>query len=230
MSESSPIQHLAIIMDGNRRWAQKRGLPWYMGHEKGYEILKKISNHVFARGIRALTVFAFSTENWHRTEQEVGVLLSLCARALKEQFGELSKNNIQMRFIGDISAFPDNLRKEMEYVMGETEKNTRGILNVALNYGGRQEIIRAVQKIVRAGAQPEDVTELFFSQQLYTAGIPDPELLIRTSGEQRLSGFLPWQTVYSELYFLEKYWPDMTWEDIDRACEAYAQRQRRLGV
>lgn len=224
------IQHLAIIMDGNRRWAKEHGLLGYMGHEKGYETLKRVSDHVFSRGIKILTVFAFSTENWNRTEKEVGVLLSLLGRAVAEQFGELSKNGIQLKFIGDISAFPENLRKEMERVMKETEKNTRGILNVALNYGGRQEIVNAIKQIVHDGIALENIDETRVSMNVYTKGLPDPELLIRTSGEQRLSGFLTWQTVYSELYFLEKYWPDVTLEDIDGALEIYAQRQRRFGV
>lgn len=217
-------------MDGNRRWAKERGLLGYMGHEKGYETLKRISDHVFSRGIKILTVFAFSTENWNRTEKEVGVLLSLCGRAIKEQFGYLSKNSIQLKFIGDISAFPNTLRNEMEHIMQETEKNTRGILNVALNYGGRQEIIQGIQQMVRDDIAPEDIDEARISTHMYTKGLPDPELLIRTSGEQRLSGFLTWQTVYSELYFLEKYWPDVIPQDIDRALEVYAERQRRFGA
>jgi len=224
------IQHLAIIMDGNRRWAQERGYPGYVGHEHGYETLKRISDYVFSRSIRILTVFAFSTENWNRAEKEVGVLLSLCARALQEQFGQLSKNGIQLRFIGDISAFPRVLQNEMVHITKETENNTRGILNVALNYGGRQELIRAVKNIIRDDIQPDNVTEDLISNYTYTQRLPDPELLIRTSGEQRLSGFLTWQTVYSELYFLQKYWPDVTVDDIDTALNMYAQRHRRFGA
>ncbi len=230
MSDSSKIQHLAIIMDGNRRWAKERGLLGYMGHERGYETLKSISSYVFSIGIRILTVFAFSTENWNRTKKEVGILLSLCGRGIKEQFGDLSKNNIQLRFIGDMSAFPNTLRIEMEDIMEKTEKHTRGILNVALNYGGRQEIVRAVQEIIRDGAHPEDIDESLISRYTYTKELPDPELLIRTSGEQRLSGFLTWQTVYSELYFLEKLWPDVVPKDIDLAVETYIQRHRRFGT
>lgn len=230
MLDTSKIQHLAIIMDGNRRWAKAHGFLGYMGHEKGYEVLKRISSHVFSRGIKILTVFAFSTENWNRTEKEVGVLLALCGKALKEQFGELSKNNIQLRFIGDISAFPNNLRNEMDNIMEKTEKNTSGILNVALNYGGRQEIIHAVQNIITDGISKKDITEECISKYTYTKGFPDPELLIRTSGEQRLSGFLTWQTIYSELYFLEKYWPDVTPEDIDHILEVYTERKRRFGA
>jgi undecaprenyl diphosphate synthase len=224
------LQHLAIIMDGNRRWAKERGLPGYAGHEQGYETLKRISDYVFSQGIRILTVFAFSTENWNRTEKEVNILLSLCARAIQEQFGQLSKNNIQLRFIGDLSAFPNALQNEMAYSMKKTEKNTRGILNVALNYGGRQELVRAVKNIMHSGMCADDITESLISDHMYTHGLPDPELLIRTSGEQRLSGFLTWQTVYSELYFLQKYWPDVTLDDIDSALNAYVQRQRRFGA
>jgi len=224
------IQHIAIIMDGNRLWAQERGYPGYVGHEHGYETLKRISDYVFSRSIRILTVFAFSTENWNRAEKEVGVLLSLCARALQEQFGQLSKNGIQLRFIGDISAFPRVLQNEMVHITKETENNTRGILNVALNYGGRQELIRAVKNIIRDDIQPDNVTEDLISNYTYTQRLPDPELLIRTSGEQRLSGFLTWQTVYSELYFLQKYWPDVTVDDIDTALNMYAQRHRRFGA
>ncbi|MBI2644673.1 di-trans,poly-cis-decaprenylcistransferase [Candidatus Uhrbacteria bacterium] len=230
MSDASNIQHLAIIMDGNRRWAKERGLLGYMGHEKGYETLKNISSHVFSRGIKIFTVFAFSTENWNRTEKEVKVLFTLFDRAVQEQFGELSKNNIQLRFIGDISVFPKTLCDEMDRVMRETEKNTKGILNVALNYGGRQEIVHVVQNIIADGIEKKDITEGCISRYAYTKGLPDPELLIRTSGEQRLSGFLTWQTVYSELYFLEKLWPDITPEDIDTALIAYVQRQRRFGA
>lgn len=225
--------HIGIIMDGNRRWAKKEGLASFTGHKKGYENFKKIVKHAFKqRNIKALTFFAFSTENWRRSKKEVSYMMSLFNRALKELKKQEKKNKkyqIQVRFIGDLKRFPRKMQKEMYEIMKRTKENKKHYLNIALSYGGRDELVRAFKKIVAKKIQAQDISEDLIANYLDTAGIKDPDLIIRTSGEQRLSGFLTWQSVYSEIYFSEKFWPEFTAEDFDQILEWFLKRHRRFG-
>lgn len=225
----SSIRHLGIIMDGNRRWAQSRGMPGLLGHQEGYANLKRIIPAVFDREIKVLTLFAFSTENWKRSAEEVDHLLKLFAYAIKEEMMNLAQRGLQVRFIGDISEFPQSLKEAMKQCEKETENNSNGILNIAVNYGGRNEIVHAVKEIVKNNTPYESITEELISQNMYTYDLPDPDLIIRTSGEQRVSGFLTWQSAYSELLFIKKQWPEFSVNDLDEALAEYQNRQRRFG-
>lgn len=229
MEKNNIPEHIAIIMDGNRRWAKKRGLPSIEGHGAGYEQFKKISEKCRKLGVKILTVYAFSAENWKRGKEEVSYLMKLLEAALKKERGNFMKQGIRLNILGQIERLPDSLGRLVCEVMEETKNNKEGILNLALSYGGRDEIIEAVKKIISEKIQPEDVNEEIFSKHLRTAGQPDPALLIRTSGEQRLSGFLPWQSVYSELYFSPKLWPEFTEDDLEDAIKEYQERKRRFG-
>lgn len=224
------MQHLAFIMDGNRRWAKNKGLSVLQAHEAGYQTFKKIVEYVFQKGIKIITVYAFSTENWNRTPDEVRVLLALFQNALLKDVVSLCGNNIQVRFIGDCEKFGKDLARGMKDCEDQTKQNTGGILQIAVNYGGREEIVMAVKKIYSQHILPDDITEKSISDHLYTCGIPDPDMIVRTSGEKRLSGFLAWQSVYSELYFLDTYWPDITEKDIDDICDEFSKRKRRFGA
>ncbi len=224
------MNHLAIIMDGNRRWAQQKGISPLSAHEFGYKTFKKIVEYAFEKQIAIVTVYAFSTENWNRSSTEIQVLLTLFQNSLLKDVSSLCNNNIQVRFIGNIEKFGGHLVKGMRECMELTKNNTGGILQIAVNYGGREELIHAVRGIIQDKVSEQDVTEDLISKYLYTNGIPDPDMIIRTSGEQRLSGFLPWQGVYSELYFLEKYWPDVSEQDIDEILEEFHKRVRRHGT
>ncbi|MBI4239824.1 di-trans,poly-cis-decaprenylcistransferase [Candidatus Uhrbacteria bacterium] len=230
MNTKKIIQHVAFIMDGNRRWARHKGVPTLMGHQKGYENLKTIADAIFDRGINVATFFAFSAENWKRSKREVTYLLNLLGGALGKDVSVLHSKGIKLKFIGDIDGFGTNMSTKMRKVMETTKRNKKGTLVIAANYGGRADILNAVRSLIAANIEPEKIIEDVFSRALTTAGLPDPDLLIRTSGEQRLSGFLPWQTVYSELYFTEKMWPDFSVDDLDIALGDYASRERRFGV
>lgn len=221
--------HIAIIMDGNRRWARKKGLTSFGGHQQGYLNFKKIAEHCWKIGVKILTVYAFSSENWKREKKEVSFLMKLFERVLKKEKKFFAKNNIKLNVIGEIEKLPGNLKKIVGQAMAETKDNKKGILNLAVSYGGRQEIIEAVKKIIKNKISPDKINEEVFSQHLYTAGQPDPDLLIRTGGEERLSGFLPWQTIYSELYFSPKLWPDFNEGDLEEAIKEFQSRQRRFG-
>lgn len=223
------LTHLGIIMDGNRRWARSRGLSVLKAHEAGYETFKKITTYAFKRGVKIVTVFAFSTENWSRSKTEVSVLLTLFERALLKELSTLSEQGIQVRFIGDLSAFPKKIISKMLNTMEQTKKNKNGILQIAVNYGGREEIVRAVRTLIKNKIALDKITEKMFWNALYTNGLPDPDMIIRTSGEQRLSGFLPWQSVYSELYFTPIFWPDFTENNLDEALTEFDRRKRRFG-
>ncbi|MDD5750016.1 MAG: polyprenyl diphosphate synthase [Patescibacteria group bacterium] len=222
-------RHLAIILDGNRRWARAHNLPTFEGHRQGFANIKTIATHAFDQGIEVMTVFAFSTENWKRSQEEVSYLMKLFKMVASKEFKFLTENNIKLQIAGDISAFDQELQKNLEKVLEETKNNSAGVFNVCLNYGGRQEIVRAVKNIIKSGLKPEEINEELIAKNLYTANLPNPDLIIRTSGEQRLSGFLTWQSVYSELYFVEKNWPDFSPSDLDEVLAVYAQRQRRFG-
>ena len=221
--------HLGIIIDGNRRWAQKRGLPSFEGHRRGLEKVKEIGKWCKKRGVKILTLFAFSTENWDRSKTEVNYLMKLLGQALaKKNIKEIDKEGIKIQVIGQREKLPSQLQEIIKKAEEITQNNKEGILNIALSYGGRAEIVEAVKKIVKKNPLPE-ITEDLISRNLWTAGEPYPDLIIRTAGEQRLSNFLLWQAAYSELYFSEKYWPEFTEKDLDEALRNYTQRQRRFG-
>jgi len=225
--------HVAIIMDGNGRWAEKRMRPRSFGHQAGLKALRKVVEHCGRVGVKELTVFAFSSENWKRPEQEVSRLMDLFMRALDREARELDENKVRIRFIGNIDAFHPELQKKVRQVMADTEKNDRMTFNVAANYGGRWDIVNAAQKIAQAVAdgqlQPDQITEEFFSTQVELGDSREPDLFIRTGGEMRISNFLLWQSAYTEFYFTPVLWPDFGPDTIDEAITAYQGRERRYG-
>ncbi|MEH1830026.1 MAG: isoprenyl transferase [Nostoc sp.] len=226
-------QHVAVIMDGNGRWAKRQGLPRIMGHKRGVDALKDLLRCCQDWGIQALTAYAFSTENWKRPQEEVDFLMTLFQRVLRQELREMVEENVQIKFVGNLQDLPRSLQQEISRSMEET-KNNRGIrFSVATNYGGRQEILQACQAIakqVQQGMlQPDEINEQVFESHLYTAGVTDPDLLIRTSGEMRLSNFLLWQMAYGEIYITDALWPDFNRAEFHRALCAYQQRERRFG-
>lgn len=223
------IRHIGIIIDGNRRWAKQRGLPSLEGHRRGYNLVKKVAQWCVDRGIDVLTIYAFSTENWKRSKEEVDYLMKLTGLALSKDLDVLHRKNIKLAVIGRVKQLPENLQVHIQRAVEKTKHNTGGTLQLALNYGGRAEIVDAVRKVVRTARDASKIDEESISKALYTKNQPDPDLIIRTSGEQRLSGFLAWQGVYSELMFVNKNWPDFKERDLDAALEEYAKRQRRFG-
>ena len=234
MEDKIMPRHIAIIMDGNRRWAKEHKLDGSFGHKKGAEVLETVAKYCNKIGIEALTVYAFSTENWKRTKEEVGAILLLLNMYLDKFLKTADLENIKLRVIGDREKnMPEEIKTKMIQMEEKTKNNTGLKFNIAFNYGGRDEIIKATQKIsklVKDGKLDiENITEDTISNNLYTAGLPDPDLLIRTSGELRTSNFLPWQITYSEFMFLDKYWPDFTTDDIDKAIEEFSKRHRRVG-
>lgn len=226
-------KHIGLIMDGNRRWAKAKMLPIKLGHKQGAETLKKIVRYANKIGIKHLTVYAFSTENWRRSEEEVDALMNLLQNYLNDFTKEADTENIVIRVLGDVTELSEDLQRGIASTIERTKNNTGIIFNIALNYGGRAEMIKAVKEIseeVKNGkVNTEDITEEMISNHLYTKGQPDPDLIVRTSGEMRLSGFLMWQSTYSEILFLDKYWPDFSEKDLDNAIENYQQRKRNLG-
>ena len=224
-------QHIAIIMDGNGRWAKKRNLPRSAGHKAGASNFKTITRYASSMGVKYLTIYAFSTENWKRPQDEVGVLMTLFRQYLKEALQDFLDENIKVNFIGDVTAFPEELKKLIHEVEEVSKNRTGMVLNLAMNYGGRAEILHAVKQIIEAEKQGElsKITEKTIEKYLYTAGQPDPDLIIRPSGEQRLSNFLLWQSAYAEFVCFEKLWPDFTKHDFDKAIEMFTSRQRRFG-
>ena len=225
--------HVAIIMDGNGRWAKKRGLPRTMGHAQGAKVVEQILEDADHMGIRYLTVYAFSTENWTRPGTEVKALMNLLRTYMKTSLAKCAKNNVRIRVIGDKSRLDPDLQDSIRTLEEATKNNTGIGFQIAINYGSRDEITRAVRKIAQKTAagelRPEDITEETISDALDTAGIPDPDLLIRTCGEERLSNFLMWQLSYSEMYFTDTAWPDFTKEELEKAVDAYNHRDRRFG-
>ncbi len=222
--------HIAIIMDGNRRWAKKRGLTAYEGHEAGVKALTKIVDRCEELGIKTLTIYTLSTENWRkRAKKEVRGIFDLLIKLVKEKKKEYKKRGIKVAALGDITQFPERVRKAIEEITKVVIKNETLRVNLALNYGGRDEIVRAVQKIVKEGIKPEKIDETVIASHLYTNGQPDPDLVIRPGGEQRLSNFLLWQMSYSEIYFTDVLWPDFTPKELDKALAEYSKRQRRFG-
>ena len=222
--------HVGIIMDGNRRWARSRGLPPLEGHRQGYEKMKKVGKWCKAKGVKILTVWAFSTENWARSKQEVSYLMDLLANALsKKEIEWIKKENIKLQIIGQRERLSKTLQKLVNEAEEATKNNKDGILNLAISYGGRAEILEAIRKIVAKNIPADKITEEMINQNLWTAGMPYPDLIIRTSGEQRTSGFLLWQSAYSELYFYKKPWPDFSEKDLEEAFGNYVKRQRNFG-
>lgn len=221
------LRHIAFIMDGNGRWARKRGLPREFGHKTGAATFKKVISYCYECGIKCVTVYAFSTENWKRSEREVTALMTLFSAYLDDAYSDLSKNNIRIIFLGDRARLPSLLVKKIESLEKKTEQGDK-ILNIALNYGSRDEILHAVNSLLKEGAN--EVSEEEFSKRLYTAASPDPDLVVRTAGEQRLSNFLLWQAAYSEFYYTDTLWPDMNDEELDRAFAAFGGRVRRYGA
>ena len=233
LDKSNLTKHIAIFMDGNRRWAKKRGLDAKTGHKQGADTLENIVKFANKLGISYLTVYAFSTENWKRTEEEVGALMLLLQNYLEDFLQRVDTENVKIRVLGDITKLPKGLQKSIQKCVAKTKENTGLVLNIAFNYGGRDEIVKAVQQIAKkvqeGKLKPEEIQENTVEKELYTAGQPDPDLLIRTSGEMRTSNFLPWQLVYSEFLFMDKYWPDFTGEDLLEAIAIYQKRNRKFG-
>ena len=234
MEKENMPKHIAIIMDGNRRWARERGLEPKIGHKEGAKTLEKIVRYANKIGLGYITVYAFSTENWKRTEDEVGALMLLLQNYLDDYSKRADTENIRIKVLGDISALSEKMQKSIYECMERTKDNTGVTFNIALNYGGRDEILKAVKKIAQDvkenKIQIDEIVEETISNSLYTEGQPDPDLLIRTSGELRTSNFLPWQIVYSEFVFVEKNWPDFEEKDLDEAIEIYQKRNRKFGA
>ncbi len=227
-------KHIAIIMDGNRRWAKERNIETRLGHKEGAETLKKIAKYANKIGIQYLTVYAFSTENWKRTKEEVGALMGLLQMYVSDFLNDKELENIKINVLGDVSKLEPGLQKSIQKAIDRTKDYTGMTLNVAFNYGGRDEITKAVQKIANKVQNQEiaiqDIDERYVSDNLYTQGQLEPDLLIRTGGEQRVSNFLLWQLAYTEFLFIDKYWPDFSAEDLDEAIEVFEQRNRKFGA
>ena len=226
-------QHIAIIMDGNRRWAKEKGKEASEGHKAGAENLEKIARDCNKLGVKILTVYAFSTENWKRSKDEVSALMVLLRNYLKKFSKDANKDNIKIRVLGDIDKLEPNLKKSINDAIERTKNNTGLTINIAFNYGGRAEITNAIKKIAikleNKEIKIEDINENLINQNLYTQDQPDPDLLIRPGGELRISNFLPWQLVYSEFYFTDKYWPDFSKEDLIEAIKVFNKRNRKFG-
>ena len=234
MEEINIPKHIAIIMDGNRRWAKNKNLPIKLGHKEGAKTLENIVRYAQTKGVKYLTVYAFSTENWKRSKEEVGALMLLLRNYLDDYSKRADTENIKINVLGDVSALDDGLQKSISNAISRTKDNTGIVFNIALNYGGRLEIIKAVkdiaQEVKNGNLEIENIDENIFEQYLYTKNMPDPDLLIRTSGELRTSGFLPWQLVYSEFVFLDKNWPDFNEKDLDECIDIYNKRNRKFGA
>ena len=227
-------KHIAIIMDGNRRWAKKNGLDTKIGHKKGAENLDKLAHYANEIGLELLTVYAFSTENWKRSEEEVRALMIILEGYIDEFTKKANSDNIKVKVIGNISKLNNSLQKKIKDIIDTTKNNTGLTINIAFNYGGREEIVNATIQIAKAvkngDIEIKDIDEKMISNNLYTKNQHDPDLLIRTGGELRISNFLPWQIVYTEFYFTEKYWPDFEKEDLLKAIKEYQSRNRRFGA
>ena len=222
-------QHVAMIMDGNGRWALQRGLPRLAGHKEGTENLRRVIRSTVEFGVKYLTIYAFSTENWGRPAEEVNGLMLILQNVIDRELNELHKEGVQLRPIGRLEALDPAIQKKVLNAIDLTKNNDRLILNVAFNYGGRDEIVCAIQKIIKDGISAEDITDELVNKYLFTAGVPDPDLIIRTSGELRVSNFLIWQAAYSEWYITPTFWPDFDKEEYRRALETFAHRDRRFG-
>jgi len=222
-------RHVAIIMDGNGRWAAARGEPRVVGHRAGLEALRRVVRAAPSLGIEYLSVYAFSTENWKRPAEEVDALMDLLVEYLRSEIDELDRERVRMAFLGDSTALPERCQQEMDRAVRRTSGNRGLVLAIAMNYGGRDEIVRAVRRLLEADLDPARLDESSFGEHLDTAGLPDPDLVIRASGEMRLSNFMLWQTAYAEIYVAPQYWPDFDQAVLQQALEAFARRERRFG-
>jgi len=223
-------QHVGIIIDGNRRWAWERNLPTFEGHKKGYEKMRQVPEWFFSRGVRILSFYVFSTENWNRAQAEVNYLMKLLEEAVADGLREITrKNNYQVLISGRLEELPGDLPAKCLEIIAETKNNHRGIINVCLNYGGRAELVDAVRKMIKNKVEAEQAHEGMIKKYLYQADLPDPDMIVRASGEQRLSGFLTWQSAYSELFFMKKYWPDFEESDAEIILREYEGRKRNFG-
>lgn len=222
--------HVAIIMDGNGRWAQARGLPRLAGHRAGTENMRRVLEGCVEFGVKVLTIYAFSTENWRRPRVEVLGLLRILGEVIDRETDELNRNGVQLCHVGQLEGIPKALQKKVRRAIEVTRNNDRLTLNVAFNYGGRDEILHAVRQIVQEKVDPSTLDEALFSQYLYTAGQPDPDLIIRTAGEWRLSNFLIWQAAYAEYYTTPVFWPDFDKDELYKALQIYGKRERRFGL
>lgn len=229
MEDIKTPSHVAIILDGNGRWAQKRNMPRTFGHKNGAENVVDIAIHAKKRGVKYLTLYAFSTENWKRPKKEVDYLMKLLIKFVNDKIDQLMEEDCKLNFLGDLSAIPDQTRKAVELALDRTKDNKSLFINIALNYGGRDELVHAFKNIISQGYKAEEVDEKLIAEYLYTKDMPDPDLLIRPGGELRISNFLIYQIAYSELYFTDKLWPDFSYEDFDKAIEEYSRRNRRFG-
>ena len=234
LKEVTDIKHIAIIMDGNRRWASEKKLDKKLGHKEGAKTLEKIVRYANKIGLEYITVYAFSTENWKRSEDEVSALMLLLQNYLDDYSKRADTENIRIKVLGDLTRLNNGLQKSINNAVERTKSNTGTTFCIALNYGGRDEIVNAVKKIAenikKNNINIEDINEQLISDNLYTKGIPEPDLLIRTSGEMRLSNFLPWQLVYTEFLFIKKHWPDFNENDLDEAILEYNRRTRKFGA
>lgn len=230
MSETAVIpKHLGLILDGNRRWAKKKGLPTLEGHRQGSEVFKEIALDAFSRGVKYVSAFVFSTENWSRTEEEVSYLMKLVVKATEKYLDEFDKAGIRVVILGRRSDLPEDVLKSIERTEAKTKDNTQGTLALCFNYGGQEELVDAVKHLVASGLAPREITADTIHGALYCPEIPNVDLLIRTSGEQRTSGFMLYRAAYAELMFVDKYWPDFTKDDLGAALHDYAARERRFG-
>ena len=221
--------HIAFIMDGNGRWAEKRGLPRLEGHSAGLEATRSVVEHLGEYHIKYVTLYSFSTENWTRPKDEVGGLLNLLEKSIEKEAKELHKRGVKIRHLGHLERLPQDLRQAIENAIKLTRNNTEMTLGLAFDYGGRLEILDAVHSIIADEVPPQDIDEKLFNSYLYTADLPDVDLVVRTGGDLRISNFLLWQSAYSEYYFTSVLWPDFNTQELDKALLAYSQRQRRFG-
>ncbi len=228
LSKNSIPTHVVLFPDGNRRWAKERGMPQLRGHKAGYDKLKDFTNWCIDRGVKVVTAFGFSTENWNRSKGEVSYLMRLLERGVLELYKHY-KDKGRLRVIGQRDRLPKSLQQAIQKTEEGTKQNDKFFLNLAISYGGRWDIVQAVQKIIQEKKDPKAITEEFFNAYLSTSGLPDPDLVIRAGGEKRFSNFLLWQSAYAELYFSPKYWPAFSEQDLDDAFEEYSKRQRRFG-
>jgi len=226
---SNPIAHLGIIMDGNRRWAKDHNLPSIIGHKKGVETLENVGDWCIARGIKYLTVWAFSSENWNRPEDEISYLMKLMREVAISKVSVFMKKGVKLNILGRLSELPLDTQDAIRKAIEKTKNNAKVIMNVAINYGGRNEIVDAVQKIVKEKVGSEKITSELIGSYMYAPGIPEPDLVIRTGGAQRTSGFLLWESHYSEWYFSKQRWPEFSEDELDRALEDFQSRKRNFG-
>jgi undecaprenyl diphosphate synthase len=228
MTQNSNLPvHVGLILDGNRRWAKRRGMPKLEGHRKGYNNLKDLAKHAADRGIKYLSAYIFSTENWNRSKDEVEYLMKLAYQLLTRDVEELNRENIRVIWLGSRQKISKKLQSAIDKAVETTKSNTRGTLCLCFNYGGRQEVMDAAQKLIDEGVKT--VTPDNFQEAIYAPEVPDVDLIVRTSGQYRISGYMLWRSAYSELYFIDKYWPDFNRDDFDHALDWYASRERRFG-